>query len=311
MKKIITIILSALFLLPLTAYADEYNDILEKANSTYKSDPSGAIDLLEKAKKLQPNRPNAYINSGLILYQNDKQKKAGQEFRKGLDLVTVDDQRKDVISLIDKLTLSFKTEEEYNLFKQAYDLIEKGYSGAAIDTLKKANKLNPGNVQIYYEMGYAYIELKDFKNAASSLEDGRSINPSSRKILKELVFVYSDIGKPEKLQDVIRDLIKYYGDDPALMHELAYSYDRDNKRDLAIETLEKNILKFPTYYHSYYFLGSLYYKQKKYKRATELLEAYVANMKREDFARINTGASYEEIMAKSKQMLEEMKKTAP
>jgi tetratricopeptide (TPR) repeat protein len=275
----------------------------------YKSDPSKALDLLDKAKKLQPNRPNAYINSGLILYQNEKVKKAGQEFKKGLDLVTEADQRKDVIAFIDKVTLAFKSEEEYNLFKQAYDLIEKGYSATAIENLKKASKLNPGNAQLYYEMGYAYIEIKDLKNAASILEEGRSINPSSHKILKELVYVYSDIGKSDRLQDVIRDMIKYYGDDPALLHELAYSYEQDKKRDLAISTLEKNISKFPKYYHSYYFLGTLYFKQKNYKQATAVLEAYVANMKREDFAKINSGASYDEIMARAKKLLEEMKKS--
>ena len=310
MRITATFILFTLFLLPLAAFADDYSDLLEKANSVYKTDPSAALGLLEQAKKLQPGRPNAYINSGLILHQSGKAKKAGQEFRKGLDLVTDDGQRKDVISIIDKVTYSFKSEEEYNLFKQSYDLVDKGYSAAAIDTLKKALGLNPGNAQIYYEMGYAYIEVKDLKNAASILEDGRSINPSSHKILKELVYVYSDTGKSDRLQEVIRDMIKYYGDDPALLHELAYAYEQDKKRDMAVATLEKNIAKFPKYYHSYYFLGSLYYKQKNYKQATEVLEAYVANMKLEEFAKINSGATYDEIMARAKQMLEEMKKPA-
>ena len=299
---------AALLVMPAAVFADEYTDLIDAAKKEHVNNPGRALELLGKAKKISPDRADAFIFTGITLYKSGRHFDAGAEFKKGVLLMKNEVEKRDIIQIIDKFTAEFKSDEEYRLFKDSYDLIEKNRSADAITKLESGLKLNPGNVRLYYELGYAYIEVKEMDKAIASLETGRKINPSNRLVLKELIFAYSDSGKSGKVQDIIREMISYFGESPQLLHELAYSYSKDNKNEQAVATLEENIKKYSSYYLSYYALGMLYFDAKKYDRSRDLLDAFVKKFRKEDMDKMKSGSSYDELIKNAKAKLDEIEK---
>ncbi len=254
--------------------ADEYEALLEKAGAESDDNPKSIIAILNKAKELNPKNPQAYFLAGNLYYKMGDTKKAGAEYQEALNLSSVREKKK-YISRLNATTTFFKSQKESDLLKKGYDAIETDKPKEAIKILNKALKLNPANVRIYYEMGYAYIELNDVSKAITYLEKGRAIHPAYNYILNELKYAYSEQGDIVRLKMVVDDLLKYYGETPELYQELGFAYYSNDMVDMAIDSLETNIQKFPDYYISYYSLGQIYYLTKNYSRAKELLNIFV------------------------------------
>lgn len=261
---------------------DEYEILLQKAQLELEQNPLNALKILNQAKQINSQAPEAYLYSGLVFYQIGDPGQAGREFQTALEFSSPAEKIRQ-INIIDTATTVFKFEKERQLFKEAYNAIETGNSKKAIPLLNKAIKMNPQNVRLYYELGYAYIEGNDFIKAISYLEKGRAINPAYRYILDELKYAYAEMGELQRLREIVDDILQYYGEDPALYQELSFAYYQNQLVELAIETLEMNIKKFPEYYISYYSLGQIHYLNQNYSKARELLLIFLNNISEDDF----------------------------
>lgn len=261
---------------------DEYEILLRNAQLEIEQNPLKALEILNQAKQINSQASQAYLYSGLGFYQIGESRQAGLEFQSALKFASGDEKLKQ-INIIDTTTTVFKSEKEQQLFKEAYEAIETGKPKRATQLLNKAIKMNPQNVRLYYEIGYAYIEGNDFLEAISYLEKGRAINPAYRYILNELKYAYAEMGDIQRLKDVINDLLQYYGEDPLLYQELSFAYYQNQLVELAIETLEMNLIKFPEYYISYYSLGQIHFLNKNYSKAKEMLIVFLNNISEDDF----------------------------
>ncbi len=281
---------------------NEYDALLQNAQLELEQNPQKALEILDQAKQVDLQAPEAYLYSGLIYYRIGESGQAGIEFQSALEFSSADEKIKQ-INIIDTTTTVFKFEKEKQLFKEAYDAIETGKSKKAIQLLGKAIKMNPQNVRLYYEIGYAYIEGNDFINAIAYLEKGRGINPAYRFILNELKYAYAETGDIQRLKEVINDISQYYGEDPLLYQELSFAYYQNQLVELAIETLETNLIKFPQYYISYYSLGQIHFLNKNYSEAKELLIIFLKNISEDDFK--GYSGSLEDYKQKAQAMIDQ------
>lgn len=114
------------------------------------------------------------------------------------------------------------------------------------------------------------------------------------------------MGDLQRLKDVVTDILQYYGEDPAIYQELSFAYYQNQLVELAIETLEMNLIKFPKYYISYYSLGQIHFLNKNYIKAKELLIIFLNNISEDDFKGYN--GSLNDYKQKAQSMIEQCNK---
>jgi tetratricopeptide (TPR) repeat protein len=303
------ILLAICFLIvPLFSFAAEYDELIGSATRLIESEPEKARAALAKAVMKYPGFGDAYILNGLIYYRiDDDPVRAGAEFKKGIERIGDIELKNRYLKLINDTTTAFRSQQEYDLFAAAFAAIEERKSKTAVEYLLKAIELNRNNARLYYEIGYAYIELKEFDKARRYLEEGRKINPVSSKILSELKFVYSEFGETLKVQEIILDMIGCFGDQPMLFQELAFSYYKAEKKDMAIRTLEQNIKKYPSFLISYFTLGQIYHEGEKCDKARIYLGYFINNSSEKDFEGYRMDNDHAHYLNEAKRMVETCK----
>jgi len=83
-------------------------------------------------------------------------------------------------------------------YKKAYQFIDAGYPGEAIDLLDLAIKKDPGYFDAYYNRGVVYFLMKNYRAAIDDLSKAISINPDSSEAYASRGEVYEIINDGEK-----------------------------------------------------------------------------------------------------------------
>lgn len=300
MKKIIF----ALLLLASTPlFADEYDNLVQDAVKILYTDPARAAGIIEIAISKYPDRGDAYIVRGILIYQSGKDfRLAGEQFRKGILLTPEMDVRMKFMEAINSITTGTKSREEQFNLKSGYDLISSGDPGQALTFLLEGLRLNPGNVSIIYEIAYACVELQDFTKAIEYLEMARMINPVSYRILAETAYCYSQTGNVGKSKEVLDELVLIFGERPEFYHEFAFAVINAGDREGAMKLLEENITRFPEFYVSYYTLGQMYFQDGRCDTARKFLSVMLSKAKKEHFENTPYYDQYDQLMSEAKRM---------
>ncbi|HOJ50000.1 MAG TPA: tetratricopeptide repeat protein [Spirochaetota bacterium] len=260
-------------------YPDEYNNLISQGIELFKKyEDDKALELFEKAKFINPILPIAYFGSGMVYYAKKNISKAGIEFKKYVFLATSENQKKDFIRNVYQATAKNSNDEEKTLFNEAYNLIEEKKPEEAIEKLKKAIEINPYNARLYYEIGYAYIDVNDLFNAILMLEKGREINPVYEPTLKELLYCYIKLNIDYKIKEIGNDLELIGEDKQYLYRELSSYFYRTKQHELAIYMFEKLIKIVPETYLAYFFIGNSYYNINNKQKAKENLNIFIQNI---------------------------------
>jgi tetratricopeptide (TPR) repeat protein len=268
--------MTVILTLPFTLWADDYDDIISKGLAQAKSDPVKGIEIIDTAIKMNPDNAQGYIAKGMINYHyTGDAGKAAENFRKGVDRIKEAGERASMIKLIDEQTSKVQSQEEHDLLNAAHESIEKGEPQKAIDAMGKAIPLNKKNWKLYYEIGYALIDLDRHADSIQYFEKGLEINPFSLALMTELTFAYSHFGKVDKVKGIIVERVKYFGDAPELRHELAFAYLTNKQSDESIKVLLENMEKFPHFLNSIFLLGDIYYNRKDYGKARVTFEKFL------------------------------------
>lgn len=304
MKKCLIVICLFLFLHKLFPES-EYDKIIKEGGKYIFKDNKKALEIFEKAKKTEPLFPPAYIFIGMIKYNEGKINESGMEFKKAISLCETQEDKDIFIKSIEEITSTFKTDKEFSLFDQGYNLIENNQPKKAIKVLLEAIEINPDNYKLYYEIAYAYIELKDIKNAVYYLEKGRNINPVNDKILNELQYCYTHLKLQDKVNEIVIDRVMIGADERIIYHELGFFYANNNQYELSVATFEKLLQKYPDYYISYYTLGSIYLNSLNNKeKAKYNLEIFLKNI--DKIKELNArGVDIEELKKDALKMIKE------
>jgi|GEM_PF-2323149 len=304
----IFVLIGFILIVPLLA-GPTYKELNDQAKKIMYENPRRAVELLNQAKEMIPAEPMAYLNMGaaLLLFKEDRSEEASQEFKWALALCRTRQQLKFCITGIEIATQVFWKDGTKELYDKAIKLINQKKSGEAVALLEKALSINPKNALLYYEIGYANIELGEITKAIEFLEKGRRLNPTSKKILKELIFCYSERGYLENLRQVIEELEFYYGDDPSLRQEMAFAYSEAGKIDSAIVIYEQVLEKFPDSYFSAYLLAKLLHNKKRDQaRACDLMKYFLQGVEGKtfkDFKMTPVAGNLDEMRAEAKEII--------
>lgn len=79
-----------------------------------------------------------------------------------------------------------------------YNLAKSGKYAAAIVEYQKASQANPGNKDIYFNLGFIYNQLKQYTLAVDSYEKVLSIDPNDKETLYNLSKVYESLSDQTK-----------------------------------------------------------------------------------------------------------------
>jgi tetratricopeptide (TPR) repeat protein len=86
-------------------------------------------------------------------------------------------------------------------YKKAYQFIDAGYPGEAVDLLTMAVKKDPRYFDAYYNRGVVYYLMKNYGAAIDDLSKAISINPDSSEAYASRGEVYEMMNDREKAFD--------------------------------------------------------------------------------------------------------------
>lgn len=140
---------------------DYYSAYVEMGYAYYKlNQDTQSINAYQKALQYKPDYANAHLGIADVYYENLKNYQlAADNYRKGLMYKSND------------ITAMYRLSWCYNHF---------GRYQEAIDWLVRAKQLKPEIAVLHIELGYSYMMLKRFNDAAVSLRQALAINKDSQ-----------------------------------------------------------------------------------------------------------------------------------
>lgn len=129
-------------------------------------------------------------------------------------------------------------EKAFQMGKEAIQLMDKGEPQKAIEMLKQCRELDPDDINYPYEIGYAYIMLKDYASAIT---------------IFETILTHKDAND-------------------AIYTMLGNTYDLNKQTDKAIATYEKGLTLFPKSGKLHLERGNIFLMTQEYTNALEWYE---------------------------------------
>ena len=181
-----------------------------------------------------------------------------------------------------------KTSQIYTAIANTYKQI--GEPTNALNYYKKAQKLDPTNSDIYFNLGLIYMELNSFETARYNLVKAINLDSENSKAANLITFVNQKIitqivnNAYEKFEnknfieafDILNEGIKKYPKNAQLYYYRALACDSMNRNAAQIMDLQKSIELDPTYYMAYYQLGVAYEKIKDERNALVAYEKFLS-----------------------------------
>ncbi|MDR2104414.1 MAG: tetratricopeptide repeat protein, partial [Deferribacteraceae bacterium] len=155
--------------------------------------------------------------------------------------------------------------------RSAINLMTDEKYGEAIEILSKIDAIER-DVQFYFLMGSAYLELKDYDKGAEVLKEGLKEYPESIELMQTLAFNYANAKRNEECVEVLRTAIKLDPDSAMLQNFLGYMYaDMNINLDEAEVLIDKALAQEPENYAYLDSKGWLLFRRGKLKEA----ESYI------------------------------------
>ncbi|MDO3425112.1 tetratricopeptide repeat protein [Chryseobacterium sp. APV1] len=149
----------------------------------------------------------------------------------------------------------FKCEKVYD----AVELIDQSKFDEAINILKECEKIDPSDYTYPYEIAYALLQKKDYKNAISQLEKIKSYSTIQADYYQLLGNTYDYDNNPKKAIATYDEGLKKFPNSGRLHLEKGVMYEYEQPEE-AIKIYEKGIRVDPTYPSNYYRVSNLYLK---------------------------------------------------
>lgn len=143
--------------------------------------------------------------------------------------------------------------EAYEIGTDAIKIMDKGAYDESIEMLKKAQKLDPENHNYPYEIGYAYLMKKDYKNAIKTYEKVIKYKEINDQCYTMLGNVYDMNGNPEKAIETYKKGLEVFPESGRLHFEQGTVLQGLKKYNEALASWEEGVEVSPAYpsnYHS-------------------------------------------------------------
>jgi tetratricopeptide (TPR) repeat protein len=134
------------------------------------------------------------------------------------------------------------------------------------------DSLNP---QVYYCLGLAYSNLKQYKNACPAYEMANSLLPGNRSLILNLADCYCEVADAGAAEILVKDLLKTDSTDTYVWQQLAEVYIRQSKTDEAAAIYSRLWSEDSTNIWYPRQIGMLMSRNEHYKESVPFLEFVV------------------------------------
>jgi len=171
---------------------------------------------------------------------------------------------KKIISLVFGLVICFSLqaqsdkEKAIELLREAVQTMDAGKPKAAIELLEKAEDLDPSNMDIPYEIGYAQIMRKEYKKAIRIYRKLRRHDDVNDRVFVMLGNAYDYDGQPKKAIGAYEEGLALFPNSGPLHLERGNMELHEEKYSEALNWYEKGIFVAPTYSSNYYWAAKIY-----------------------------------------------------
>ena len=146
------------------------------------------------------------------------------------------------------------------LLDKALELFQKKEYKKAIDAFQVVLENEEESAEIYNNIGVAYSNTGDYKNAETYLNKALNLNPNLPQIYLNMSDVYYRQKEISYAIECLRAGETALPDNTVIPHYLARILMEDAQLDLAIDELDKILEKEPDNYDAYYDLGRVYFE---------------------------------------------------
>lgn len=150
------------------------------------------------------------------------------------------------------------SEIAWNKAKDAIKLMDDGKIEESIKILEDCKILDPENYTYSYEIAYAHVLKKDYKEAIKILKKTKKYKTANSQVYQMSGNCYSYLGKPERAIKEYEEGMKRFPNSGNLHLEKGNIYLGEEKYDEAIRNYEKGIEAEPMFSSNYFRLAKLY-----------------------------------------------------
>lgn len=157
-------------------------------------------------------------------------------------------------------------------------LLAKAYAGkrdslSEIKTLELCIAKNPKDYIAQTAYGNALARAKRIEDAIAAYQEARKLNPRYRPAYEALLAKLEEKGERYEARNVVEDMRKYFGDQPALFTALCRLYSLDSYNEKSIEVCEKAIEKDSSVPENHVHLGMALMDRELIERAQNVLSS--------------------------------------
>lgn len=151
-------------------------------------------------------------------------------------------------------------EEKKSAFVSAIEFLEKNKFAAAIPFLTQAAAEEPDDqkAEVYYQLGKASIEVKDFDGAEAALLKAKELEPTKPGVNFHLARMYDLKGKKVQAVQALETELDLTPDSEAVMENLGRLYAETGDTGKAIQTYESLIAMNKEHFDPYIALANIY-----------------------------------------------------
>jgi tetratricopeptide (TPR) repeat protein len=238
-----------------------------------------AAQSFTQAAKLRPNFAETYFNLGLVRLQQKQWGEASQSLEHALKLrpglrganmfAGIANYRRNdyagAISLLKKETLSDSKNANAYMWLGVAQLAA-GKVDDAGESLDKAAKLKPNDVDILYHRGRAHMLI-----SKDSYEQMYKVEPNSWRVHEVLAQSFTDAERYGDAINECEEAIRLKPDEPGLHEELADIYWKQNQLDKAETEFQNELKQDPENVTAMYKLSVVSIERSKPEVAAQLL----------------------------------------
>ncbi len=163
-------------------------------------------------------------------------------------------------------------QEEFNNDWSIYYLLGYAYGelkeyNKAITTYQKAIEINPKNDDAYNNMGITYGNLKEYDKALTAYQKAIEINPQKDEAYNNMGIAYRNLKEYDKALTAYQKAIEINPKDDSAYNSMGNAYSDLKEYDKALTAYQKAIEINPKYDKAYFNMGIAYDELKEYDKA--------------------------------------------
>ncbi len=252
-------------------------------------DYTAAAAAYKKVTELDASRADAFYGMGSVLTRQRKFKEAVEALEKAVALnVANKEVQFDLGTAYEELQEFDKAAGAYEKFIalapavswNAYQRLgicrtKLGQFDAAIAALQEAQKAQPKDIKVNFNLAEAYEKAGQFDKAEAVYNILAEINPADAKTYHRQSYrIYDVAGKYEPAITPAKKVIDLEPKNEMNHYYLGLTYFKLQRYDEAVAAFQQGLAIKPDFAHAWFQIGSAYFNQKKFKEAAAAYKKY-------------------------------------